>query len=73
MKIIYAIKFTNFHQESGQNRKTFSKLQIIWLGIFEINSKIISSQMIGKIFSKDADLREKKHSCFSNFFGQFQH
>jgi hypothetical protein len=48
-------KFTKFHPESVQNAKPFLKLPIFWLGIFEINSKIISSQMLGKFFSKNAD------------------
>jgi hypothetical protein len=39
--------------KSSKNTKTF--LTLLWLGIFKINSTIISSQMIGKVFPKNAD------------------
>jgi hypothetical protein len=41
-----------------KNAKPFFKLPNFWPGTFEINSKTISSQMIGKTFSKNGEFLE---------------
>jgi hypothetical protein len=40
-----------FKISAGQCAKTFLEFTIFWLVIFEINSRIIASQIIGKISS----------------------
>ena len=50
-------------------RKTVLKMPILWLGIIEINSRVISSLMIGKIVSKNAGFWKTGHNFFQNLSG----
>ena len=57
----------NFTRKVFKNAKPFLNLLIFWLGIFKINSKIISSQMIGKIISKNDDFWKMGHNFGPEF------
>ena len=49
-----------------KNEKLFFKLPIIWLGIFEINSRIILSQMIGNFEHCPGEIL--KNFCINHFY-----
>jgi hypothetical protein len=49
--MIYAKKIQNLTKKALKNAKPILKLPIIWLGIFEINSRIIANQIIGNFMN----------------------
>ena len=62
--------FQNFTRKVFKNAKPFLKLPIIWLRIFEMNSIIISSQIIDKIFSKYADFWKTGYNFSQNEYSK---